>query len=96
MIVRILGGEGQFDISGTDLDRLNAFDEALEQALERGDEDTFRSALHDLVAMVRQEGRPLPPDALVDSPMILPHPEASLSEIKELLSEDGGVLPDLS
>lgn len=96
MIVRILGGEGQFDISDADVDKLNAFDDALERALETGDESAFREALHDLVVMVREEGKPVPPEALVDSPLILPRPDSSLEEIKALLSEDGGVLPDVS
>ncbi|MFD3686340.1 hypothetical protein ACFWTE_16120 [Nocardiopsis sp. NPDC058631] len=88
MIVRIMG-EGQVDLSDADLQLLNSFDSALESAIESGDEETFRQALHDLLAKVREDGRPLPPDALEPSEFILPHADASMEEVRQMLQDDG-------
>lgn len=95
MIVRIMG-EGQLDLAEADLDVLNSFDTTLEQAIESGDEETFRTALHDLLERVRRDGRPIPPDSLESSRFILPHPDASMAEVSAMLSDDGGLLPDPS
>ncbi|MDS1268677.1 hypothetical protein RIF23_00040 [Lipingzhangella sp. LS1_29] len=93
MIVRIMG-EGQLDLSEADLDVLNSFDATLERAIESGDEDTFRSTLHDLLERVRRDGKPLPADSLESSQFILPHPEASMAEVSAMLSDEGGLIPD--
>ncbi|GAA1110704.1 PspA-associated protein PspAA [Nocardiopsis metallicus] len=88
MIVRIMG-EGQVDLTEADLELLNEFDAALEAAIESGDEATFRTALHDLLEKVRQDSKPLPPDSLEPSQFILPHAEASMDEVREMLQDDG-------
>ncbi|GAA1465740.1 hypothetical protein NE857_23680 [Nocardiopsis exhalans] len=88
MIVRIMG-EGQVDLTEADLELLNEFDAALEAAIESGDEATFRTALHDLLEKVRQDSKPLPPDSLEPSQFILPHADASMDEVREMLQDDG-------
>ncbi|MEV2276469.1 hypothetical protein AB0I72_12845 [Nocardiopsis sp. NPDC049922] len=88
MIVRIMG-EGQLDLTDADLDVLNSFDASLEAAIESGDEDRFREALHDLLARVREDGKPLPPDALEPSQFILPPADATMDEVREMLQDDG-------
>ncbi|WP_116244417.1 hypothetical protein [Nocardiopsis sp. FIRDI 009] len=88
MIVRILG-EGQLDLTDADLDVLNSVDAQLEAAIESGDEATFRQALHDLLARVRQDGKPLPPEDLKPSQVILPPADATMAEVREMLQDDG-------
>ena len=88
MIVRILG-EGQLEVDEGALDRLNELDAAVESAVSAGDEDSFRSALTALVAGVREVGTALPDDSLQDSDLILPPADATLDEVRELLSDDG-------
>ena len=88
MIVRIMG-EGQLDLSEADLDVLNAFDRKLEEAIESGDEAVFRVALHDLLARLRADGKPLPDDSLQPSQYILPPPDASMEEVRAMLGEEG-------
>ena len=44
MILRILG-EGQYDVSGDAMDRLNELDAAVEAAVEAGDTEQFSKAL---------------------------------------------------
>ncbi len=88
MIVRI-SGEGQYEVDDSALDGLNAHDSEIEQALEAGDEQTFRSSLTTLLQEVRDAGRPVPEDEIVPSDLLLPHAEATLDEVRELLGEEG-------
>jgi len=94
VIVRILG-EGQLDVDDTELDALNTLDRAVENSIEAGNEDQFRSALDALLGAVRQKGRRLPDDSLTDSDLILPPADASLDEVREILGDEG-LIPDLA
>ncbi|MBS43248.1 MAG: hypothetical protein CMH83_08830 [Nocardioides sp.] len=88
MIIRVLG-EGQYDVAERALGRLNQLDEVVEAAVEAGDEDAFRAALEDLLECVRTVGVPHAVDDLVESDLVLPHPDASLAEVREMLADDG-------
>ncbi|GAA2148033.1 hypothetical protein GCM10009844_25990 [Nocardioides koreensis] len=88
MIIRILG-EGQYDLSEDALPRLNELDSAVEAAVESGDEQAFATALADLLDGVRTAGVPHAADALDESDLILPPADASLEEVRELLSDEG-------
>jgi hypothetical protein len=88
VIVRILG-EGQYDVADTELDALNSLDDALQSAVDGGDEDSFASALAALLERVRKVGRTLPDDEIVPSDLVLPSPDASLAEVRELLGDEG-------
>lgn len=88
MIIRILG-DGQYDVAEDQIDSLNELDDQLEKAVEVGDEATFASALGALLDRVRDLGTPVALDALVPSQLILPAEDASLAEVRDLLSGDG-------
>ena len=88
MIIRILG-EGQYDLSEDALPRLNELDSAVETAVERGDEQAFATALAELLDGVRTAGVPHDAEALDESDLILPPADASLEEVRELLSDEG-------
>jgi hypothetical protein len=88
VILRILG-EGQLEVSDEAMGELNELDEALIHAVEKGDEGLFRSALTELVTRVRQVGTPVPEDHIGPSELILPGADATLDEVRQLLSEEG-------
>ncbi|MGH8965256.1 MAG: PspA-associated protein PspAA [Actinomycetes bacterium] len=88
MIVRILG-EGQWEVSDEQLTTLNALDSEVEAAVEAGDEVTFSNTLAALLDGVRKSGTVLPDDSLEDSDLILPPSDATLEEVKQLLSDEG-------
>ncbi|GAA3197831.1 MULTISPECIES: PspA-associated protein PspAA [Streptomyces] len=88
MIVRIMG-EGQVRLAESRLADLNTLDEELLAEVEKGDGPGFRATLQALLAKVRELGEPLPDDALEPSDLILPSSDATLDEVKELLSDDG-------
>ena len=88
MIVRIMG-EGQYRLADEKLDALNELDSAVEAAVERGDRETFSQALDALLNAVREAGTTLPAESLEDSDLILPPADATLEEVRELLSDEG-------
>jgi PspAA-like protein len=88
VIVRILG-EGQVDVPDSELDSLNELDDALQRAVDGGDEEGFSQSLTALLSRVRDVGRPLPDDEIVPSDLVLPSADASLAEVRELLGDEG-------
>ncbi|MFE2267192.1 PspA-associated protein PspAA [Streptomyces griseosporeus] len=88
MIVRIMG-EGQVRLDDSHLAELNRLDEELLAEMQNGDGPGFRRTLAALLTRVRDLGTPLPDDALEPSELILPSPDATLEEVRELLSDDG-------
>jgi hypothetical protein len=88
MIVRILG-EGQLELPEAAAEELNRLDAALESAVERNDEAAFRPALAALLAKVRQVGSPTDPDDLRPSELIIPRQDASMDEVRKLLTDEG-------
>lgn len=88
MIVRILG-EGQLEVPDGEMDGLNQLDADLQDAVDAVDEGRFRSTLARLLERVRSVGRPLPDDELKPSELVLPAAEADLTEVRELLGDEG-------
>ena len=88
MIIRILG-EGQYDVADNALDRLNELDAALEAAVDAGDEAAFATALTGLLDGVRTAGVAHPSDSLDESDLILPYPDATIDQVRQLLNDDG-------
>ena len=88
MIGRILG-EGQYDDADDALGRLNDYDAAVEAAFEDDDREAFATALTKLLDGVRTAGVPHEVDSLDESDLILPPADASIDEVRALLSDDG-------
>ncbi|MFW6203813.1 MAG: PspA-associated protein PspAA [Actinomycetota bacterium] len=88
MIVRIMG-EGQLRVDDGDLDELNRLDDELGEAIESGDDESFRSALIALLDAVRSAGTKVPDDELVHSDLVLPYEDAHVDDVRAMLTEDG-------
>jgi hypothetical protein len=88
VIVRI-SGEGQFTIDDAATAELNRLDSELEAAVNRNDEAAFTAALHGLLDQVRAQGSALASDTLEPSDLILPPEDASMDEVREMLTEEG-------
>ena len=88
MIIRILG-EGQYDVADHALDRLNELDATLEAAIDAGDEAAFAAALTELLGGVRTVGVAHPADSLDESDLILPPGDATLDEVRQMLTDEG-------
>ncbi|WP_149182583.1 PspA-associated protein PspAA [Streptomyces sp. TRM49041] len=88
MIMRILG-EGQYEITEEHLGRLNTLDSALQAAADAGDEAAFAAALSALLDAVRSLGTRLPDERITPSDLVLPDEDTSLTQVRELLSDEG-------
>ena len=88
MIVRI-SGEGQFDVPDEHLGELNRLDDDLAKAADSGDEAAFTTALEALLASVRTVGGELPDDYIGPSDLVLPSPDATIEEVREVLGDEG-------
>ena len=88
MIVRI-SGEGQFDLPEDHVDELNRLDNDLTKAVDAGDEAQFTTALEALLTSVRSAGQELPDDWLGPSDLVLPSPDATIHEVREVLGDEG-------
>ena len=87
MIVRILG-EGQYDLSDEAVSALNELDATVESAIEASDEAAFHAALAALLDGVRTAGVPHDAESLDTSDLILPMADATLGEVKDMLSRE--------
>ena len=88
MIVRIIG-EGQFELGEEHLAELNQQDAALAAAIDADDTLLFEQNLSRLLDRVRGMGMSVPAKHIAVSDFILPGPDSSLREVKELLGDEG-------
>ncbi len=87
MIVRILE-EGQWEVPDSSMDKIEKLDDALEDALNSGDEAAFKSSLDAIIVKVKELGTELTDDRILPSDLMLPGSEYSLEETKKLLQEE--------
>ena len=92
MIVRILG-EGQFEVPDKAVGGLDRLDHELVRAVDAGDAAGFARTLEALLAGVRTQGRPVSAEHLGASDLVVPHPGATLEEVRKLLSGEGLIVP---
>ncbi len=88
MIVRI-STEGQYEIEDGVVGQLRELDNKAVAACNTGDEERFRAAYDELLALIRVHGRALPADQLEGSELILPPPDVSLEEARSEFSGEG-------
>ncbi|KUL22171.1 PspA-associated protein PspAA [Streptomyces regalis] len=88
MIMRILG-EGQYEVTEEHMNLLNELDAALQSAADAGDEAAFTTALSALLDAVRSLGTPLPDEQITPSDLVLPDADTSLTQVREMLSDEG-------
>ncbi|RZN36108.1 MAG: hypothetical protein EF813_07815 [Methanosarcinales archaeon] len=92
MIIRIMT-EGQYRASDDLLDELNKLDNEIVRLIESGDETKFRDLLGEFTSKIRENGTPLDPDIIVESDLIVPPDDLTLSEAARIFSGEG-IIPD--
>ena len=85
MIVRILS-EGQYRVDGPTLEQIKHLDEDLMVALTDNNADRFHHLLNEVAALVRS-GQALDSTHLVESDLILPAVDTTLTEAKRLFED---------
>lgn len=94
MIVRLMGGDGQYRVDDGLLTQLNELDTAAVAALERNDEAELDAKLDEMAELVRSNGEALPEDDISASDIVIPPSDLTLEETRRLMSDDG-LIPDL-
>jgi hypothetical protein len=92
VIVRIMG-EGQFRLDGEGVERVNALDDAVVQAVDVDDEDAFHVAFESMLDLVRTEGERVGDDELAVADVIIPPADTSMAEAAAEFSGEG-LIPD--
>jgi len=90
MIIRILT-EGQWRFPAALLDKLNDIDHAIVDDVADDNKDEFRKLLDDMIAMVKEHGTPLDIDEFEESDAIIPQPDITLEEAKDMFIGTGVV-----
>jgi hypothetical protein len=88
MIVRVLG-DAQYRLGDEAFASVSAIDDRVQAAADAGDATAFATALGELVAAIRTAGEPVPADEFVGSDAVVPDPDTTLEEAREMLSEEG-------
>jgi hypothetical protein len=87
-------GEGQFEIDEEVAKGLNELDEQAEQALQSGDQERLTELLGRMAEAVRTNGARLADEDLSPSEGIVPPPDLTLEEAKQLFDGEG-LIPDI-
>ncbi|HNR58455.1 MAG: hypothetical protein PHN90_02555 [Methanothrix sp.] len=88
MIIRIMG-EGQYRVKSALLDDLNVIDNRIVDRVAREDEAGFQEELSRLIATIKAKGEPLDPKEIVESEIIVPPGDLTLSEAERVFSGSG-------
>ncbi len=88
MIVRI-ATEGQYELDDEHATKLNELDNAAVDAVDAGNEDTFRDVFGQMIDLVRDKGKPVDDDELFGSDVIIPPSDLSFEEAAEEFSGEG-------
>ena len=91
-IVRIMG-HGQFTVDNKTLRELSRVDSSIVQLVssDRPDDTEFKKRLSQLTKIVEMTGKPLSPNEIIQSDIILPSVDLSIDEAKKLFKGEGVV-----
>ena len=92
MIIRVIT-EGQYEVSDSLLDELNELDNEIVGLIESGDETRFRDVLRNFISLIRENGKPLDADVIVESDLIVPPEDLTISEAMKIFNGEG-LIPD--
>jgi hypothetical protein len=85
MIIRIMT-EGQYKLEGQALTELDELDDSLLDAIERDDGEGFVARWQQVLDLVRQRSTKVEDAELVESDLILPAPDTTLDEARQLFA----------
>jgi hypothetical protein len=88
VIVRV-SGEGQWRVPDDQLASLNDLDDQVVEAVQANDEPEYRRRLAALVDAAIAAGEALDDDEIVVSDIVIPSPDTTLAEARELFTGDG-------
>ncbi|WP_370575042.1 hypothetical protein [Methanomethylovorans sp.] len=88
MIIRVMG-QGQYKVPSSLFDELNAIDNRIVDHVTKGDEKAYKQDLAALISKVKQNGKVLAAEELVESDVIVPPEDLTFTEAKEVFTGTG-------
>lgn len=88
MIVRI-ATEGQYRLPSAILDQLNEMDDALVASISTYNQEEFTSKFSKMINLVRESGKVVGLDELLESDVILPYSDISVDEARRIFIGEG-------
>jgi hypothetical protein len=88
VIVRI-ATEGQYELDDGRATKLNELDNAAVDAVDAGNEETWRQLFEQMLELVRKDGKEVPDEELVESDVILPPPDLTFEEAGNEFTGEG-------
>ncbi|MGB3907141.1 MAG: hypothetical protein WBL02_01770 [Methanomethylovorans sp.] len=88
MIIRIMG-LGQFKVSSSLFDELNAIDNRIVDHVTKGDENAYKQDLLALISKIKQNGKLLDAEEIVESDIIVPPEDLTFEEAKNVFTGSG-------
>jgi hypothetical protein len=87
MIVRILG-DGQYEVDAATTKRLEDLDADLDATMKASNAKHFDELLASIVSEVHASGKPLEPETILPSDLVLPPIGSTLEEVRVLLNPE--------
>jgi hypothetical protein len=88
-VIARISGEGQWRVPDDQLASLNELDDQVVEAVQANDEAEYRRRLAALVDAAIAAGEALDDDEIVVSDIVIPSPDTTLAEARELFTGDG-------
>ncbi len=88
MIIRILG-DGQYRVDSCLLDDLNIIDNRIMEHVGKGDQNSLRKELGQMISTIKKKGEPLDPVEILPSDVIVPPEDLTLEEARRIFRGQG-------
>ncbi|MGD9779265.1 PspA-associated protein PspAA [Methanomethylovorans sp.] len=88
MIIRIMG-LGQYKVPSSLFDELNAIDNRIVEHVTKGNEKTYKQDLAALISKIKQNGKVLGAEEIVESDIIVPPEDLTFEEAKDVFTGSG-------
>lgn len=83
MIIRIMG-LGQYKVPSTLFDELNVIDNTIVDHVSNGNEELYKRDFYELICKIKQNGKKLESEEIIESDIIVPPEDLSFEEAKSV------------
>ncbi len=88
MIIRIMG-EGQYRVDSALFDTLNTIDNRIVEDVQKGNRQEYERSLAELIGCIQREGQRVVDTELVESDIIVPPADMTMSEARDVFKGTG-------
>jgi hypothetical protein len=82
-------GEGQYEVPSSLFDELNAIDNSIVDHVAKGDKKAYKQDLANLIAKIKQNGKQISVEEIIESDVIVPPEDLTFEEAKKVFTGNG-------